>query len=181
MAEGLVHATGADAGSASAPAALKGLQEIALPAPPSWLPQTWGWVVIAALVLALIAWVAWRVWRHHRANRYRREALAELGRIEQALTARGEDGESRAQALVALPALVKRTALAAAPRAQVAALSDVQWLAFLDQTLPGKAFSEGAGRMLPALAYDPRPPSADATQALVALVRRWIAHHHVRV
>ncbi|WP_420996896.1 DUF4381 domain-containing protein [Cupriavidus sp. 30B13] len=171
----LIHAT-AGAVPADAPS-LSGLQEIPLPEPVSWLPQTWGWAVLAALLLAVLALLAWRAYRRRQAGRYRREALAALARIEAALA----DERGRAGALAALPALVKRVALAFAPRAQVASLSAQAWLAWLDGTWRPGSFTSGPGRLLPALAYGSGEPAPAEVAALVALLRDWIGQHHARL
>jgi len=55
-----------------------------------------------------------------------------------------------------LPELMKRTALAAFPCAEVASLSGIEWLRFLDRTGHTDAFTRGHGQLLPEIAYDPR-------------------------
>ena len=37
-------------------AALQKLADISVPAPVTWMPQTWGWAVLAAVALALLGW-----------------------------------------------------------------------------------------------------------------------------
>ncbi|EHP38075.1 transmembrane protein [Cupriavidus basilensis OR16] len=181
----LTHSYAADAaqpvaGTADAAGALAKLQEIPLPPPVSYLPQTWGWAVLGALLLALAGLLAWRAWRRHQANRYRRDALAELARIEAGIAAAAGD-ESRRDALAALPALVKRVVLACAPRTQVASLSAQAWLDYLDGTWRAGGFAEGPGRLLPELAYGVRSPPAAEVTALIALLRDWIGQHHAHL
>ncbi|MBX9827417.1 MAG: DUF4381 domain-containing protein [Xanthobacteraceae bacterium] len=148
-----------------------GLVDIPLPAPVGLWPQTWE-SRLAAVVLAagLIAGVAWLV-RWWSANRYRRAALSELGRIEHTL-----DNMAPADLAAALASLVRRTALAAFPREQVAPLAGPAWLSFLDKTCGGRDFSDGPGRTLAISAYQRSP--ADP-RALVVVVRHWIKAHHV--
>jgi Domain of unknown function (DUF4381) len=153
--------------------ALAGLQELPLPAPVPYTPQTVGWVVIAIVLVALVALVIWRVARHRRANAYRRAALAELAVIEREAT------------VFELPVLLKRTAMAATSREHVAALTGVDWLRFLDRTLNTDAFTRGTGRLLTRIAYYDegqlqKIPPADLQQ-LLHLSRRWIRHHHADV
>ncbi|GGP25049.1 DUF4381 domain-containing protein [Silvimonas amylolytica] len=149
---------------------LAALQEITPPAPVPYTPQTWGWAVLAVLLLLLVGWGAWRLWRHHQAQAWRRAALSELAAIEAALG----DEATRLAAQRALPALVKRVGLVIAPREKVAELSGTAWLQWLDGTWRGTAFSTGPGQLLPALAWQARPPAETAD--LIALLRRWIAH-----
>ena len=115
------------------------------------------------------------------ANRYRRVALAGLRSIETELAS----ADDRAAALGRIPVLVKRTSLAVHPRAEIAELSGEPWLAFLDASVGGRDFREGAGRLLPTLAYAApasvaEVPTSDVI-ALVKLVERWIRRHRVRV
>jgi len=159
---------------------LERLHEIVLPAPVAWMPQTAAWAVVAALFLILLFWAALRLRRRWLANRYRREALAELAALEDALAS----AETRARALAALPGLVKRTALRAWPRAEVASLSSEAWLAFLDESFGRRDFRDGPGQLLPVLAYaSPRRlaelPEEQITK-LVGAVRSWIGAHRAR-
>lgn len=147
------------------------LQEIPLPPAPPWTPQTAGWAVVAALALAALAWGSWRAWRRYRANAYRRDALRELAEIE------------RAGELSLLPALLKRCALAIAPRDQVASLSGDPWLAWLDARCPAAGFSAAPGRTLLGIAYASRDARVDADQAgaLLRAARTWVRGHRARV
>ncbi|MCT4373510.1 DUF4381 domain-containing protein, partial [Yangia mangrovi] len=112
------------------------------PEPVSLVPQTWGWVALAVLLAVLALWGLWRGHRRHVANAYRRAALAELGRA-------GTTAE--------LAAILRRAALAAFPRAEVASLTGADWTAFLSRT--GKSrFPDTAGEELRRAPY--RDPAA---------------------
>jgi len=146
------------------------LRELPLPAPVSYWPQTWGWAVLALVLLALglYALVAWT--RRRRRNLYRRQALVELARIR---------GEVTRQALAArqLPDLLKRTSLAA----QSSGISR-QGIANRrsDVALP---FPEESGRLLATLAYAPDAALRELDPAVLVQLfdasRRWIEEHHV--
>ncbi|SEB16648.1 DUF4381 domain-containing protein [Paraburkholderia sartisoli] len=159
--------------------ALQPLKELSLPAPVSWAPQTAGWLIVALALLALAAWAAWIAWRRHQRERYRKIALAELD----ALAARLNDAPHRAAALAAIAPLIKRTALAAAPRERVAALTGDAWLAFLARTRG--QFDARSGALLSLLSYAPPETLATVSQhdaeALVGHARDWIRDHHVEI
>jgi hypothetical protein len=157
------------------PTSLDHLVDIVVPPPVAWWPPAPGWCVIGAAALVTAGWLAWRAWARWRAAAYRRAALAELRRLE----ARAGDERQRAAALGDLPALVKRTALAAFPREVVASLSGEPWLRFLDRTGGTDAYTAGRGRVLGDLAYDPRAARLDAPAAteLFGIVRGWIRAH----
>ena len=61
---------------------LEGLHDIVVPEAVAWTPQTVGWYVLLATVLAIAARVAVMQRRRRIANRYRREALDVLAVIE---------------------------------------------------------------------------------------------------
>lgn len=178
----LVHST-AEPDSATISGELQTLADVAVPPPPSWRPQTIGWPVAGAIVLALLVFAGWRWWRRYRANRYRREALAELARLRAGMTA---SPAARAQALTDMAELLKRTALAAWPRAQVASMAGAEWAQFL-QANAGKAGA--AVPVLAALVNDAQYRDAAAlaqwpeTQvtATATACQQWIAGHHVPV
>jgi hypothetical protein len=152
---------------------LAALQELPLPDPVPYTPHTVSWWIVAALLLLLLAFAVWRWARHRRSNRYRVEALRELADIEQAL---GENLDAARR----LPALVKRVALASAPREVAAALSGDTWLQWLEHTLPQAGFLAAPGQLLSMLAYGaPQVPDSQAMSALLALLRRWIRDHRV--
>ena len=166
---------------ASADTTLANLREIPLPPPVPYIPQTIGWVVVALLLLVILAYIGWRVYQRHLKNRYRRDALAELAAIERKVRANASSREG----LCELPALVKRTALAFAPREEIAGLTGRAWLAFLDRTYPAAGFVDGPGRLLSQLAYETGAGidtlREDDVNNLLVLIRKWIARHHARV
>jgi hypothetical protein len=125
-------------------AALEKLADIAVPAPVPWWPETWGWAVLGAARLALATWAIVRGWRRHAANRYRREALAELARLEAGL----DEAGARSRLVDAVPPLLKRVALAAWPRAEVAALSGATWVVFLRAHAGRAGLPDAAARLL---------------------------------
>ena len=155
---------------------LHGIDEIHVPEPVSWWPQTTGWKVLA---LALLIWLLYRLyllasrwWK----NRYRRAALARLDALQ--LQANGH----YQQVLASLPELLKATALHAYPRAEIAALSGKAWLEFLDSHYEGPPFCDEPGRKLLAVAYQEQSRwqlSAEDASQLITMSRRWLEQHRV--
>lgn len=127
---------------ASDPGSLQNLNDLILPVAIPWWPPAPGWYVLAALALTALAWLALRASRKWRQNRYRRAALRELNRIRTGIKPAG-----------ALPELLKRTALSAWPRADVASLCGEDWHRFLDESANMKRFRSGQGAELERLAY----------------------------
>ena len=146
-----------------------GLVDIPLPQEVGLWPQTWPARIAIVVLLAAALIAIWQLMRHRHATRYRREALAELKRIENS-----DAAELPAQ----LALLLRRTALAAFPREQVAPLAGPSWLAFLDRTGNATEFSEGVGRWLASAPYARAVLDGTQRTQLVALVQRWIRGHH---
>lgn len=158
------------------PTSLERLHDI-VPSPslPLWPPAPgWYWILglLGVMLLALLL-RAFARWQH---NRYRREALAELAHQEVALRVPA----ARPAAFVALAELLKRTAVTAFPRNEVATLTGREWFEFLDRTGQTTAFARDNGEILERAAYDPRSAtniSESKVDELLSLVRHWISHH----
>jgi hypothetical protein len=148
-----------------------GLKELPLPEPISWFPATPGWLGIAAVALAAAVWVGWRLRRSWQRDAYRREALARLEAIE-----RGALGIDE------LPRVLRKAALAAFAREEVAALRGPEWIAWLNAH--GGRFESEAGEWLDRLPYEStaagRIDPATAEQ-LVSAGRRWVKGHRAVV
>jgi hypothetical protein len=150
-----------------------GLKELPLPEPVSWWPQTFGWYILAALLLLGLAWLGWRQWRHYQHNAYRREGLAKL-----------EVMASDPTALRQLPYLLRKSALCAAPRADVAGLRSRDWISWLNESAGCELFAETDGEKLDALAYarDRQPLLNDTElQHLVDASKTWMRDHRASV
>lgn len=157
------------------------LQDVVAPPAVSMWPQTAGWYVVGALLLAGVAWMAWRWFRHWQANRYRREALAELATLGPRL----HDPALRPGALRALAALVKRTQLSESPRPDVAPLAGETWRTQLSSTMPAGAWPAESTTLLVQLSSlrEERLAQVSSQEAaeLVTAVRHWISAHHAGV
>lgn len=139
------------------------LQDVPEPTPISLFPQTVGWLVLLGILLVISGWGAWRWYRTYQANAYRRAALAEI-------TAAENDPAT-------LESILRRAAITAFGREQVAGVHGPAWVAFLRQALPKREFDENLAATLAAAPYRPTEPSADLTQ----FVQDWIRHHEARV
>lgn len=157
------------------------LQELPLPLPPfSYFPQTWGWLALLLILLAITVFWGVRRWLRWQRDLYRREALARLDIIGQEL---GE-GEHRLAALRELPELLKRVALSMPDAPSVAALGGAEWQAFLLERSPSP-LPEGFATQLSTIAYAPDAQVLalvdSEVHVLLATCRQWIEAHHVAV
>jgi uncharacterized protein DUF4381 len=131
------------------------------PSPPPWAPQTIGWYVLFVVAGLFLLWLAIHSIRRWLADRYRREALQELTSL------------SPNQ----FSALLKRTALTAWPREQVASLTGKPWLDFLNQTAHENLFVKAPGNSIEEIAVRPSAISSQDSQELRRLSAEWIRRH----
>jgi len=163
--------------SAPDPASLQNLNDIVLPEAAGWWPLAGGWYVMFGLLLVVLAWFAYTSVKRWIDNRYRRAALYQL----QLLTEDIDNADKRDYALRQLPVLLKRTALSAYPRSQLASLTGKQWHDFLNSKVSKPSFTESTTIILDKVAYSVGelntvdPGTADK---LLKACRHWLKHHH---
>ncbi|MGI1661965.1 DUF4381 domain-containing protein [Palleronia sp. KMU-117] len=129
------------------------------PAPVPLVPETWGWALLAVIAAGLFVWLVRRRVAHRRANAYRQAALAEL---------------AQATTPAEIAVVLRRAALAAWPREDVAGLAGADWIAFLDRTGPD-GFSETTGRELVTAPW--RGGATTASPALRRAAESWLRTH----
>lgn len=143
-------------------ASLDRLHDIVLPGPVPWWPPAPGWYVVAAVLLFVFARITFLLWRRWQAGAYRRAALRELAGAHDA---------------AAIAEVLRRTALAVAPRHTVAVQSGPQWLDWLARHFPDPVPARVL-QQLTAGVY--AVPNEDVdTSELREFAARWIAEHHV--
>lgn len=147
------------------------LRDIHLPDPISWWPPAPGWWLLLGLLLVLVAlsFLFSHLWRR---GRLRREARAVLEQIQNRYAQQG-DGQ---QLAVDLSVLLRRIAISRYPQAEVAGLTDAEWLGFLDQGIAqskvSNGFSQGVGRVLVEAPY--RPDMKIDAEDLLLLCQSWV-------
>ncbi|MBF0454473.1 MAG: DUF4381 domain-containing protein [Magnetococcales bacterium] len=150
------------------------LHDIHLPPPLSWWPPAPGWWMAAALVI-LLALLAHLLVRRYKKGALRRETLAHLEQLRENYRQQG-DGVALSQHL---SILLRRVALSALPKEQVAGLTGEKWLQFLDNfNQPDKKqpFQKGPGRTLLTAPYQQQVDPQEA-EALLLLCQEWIEKH----
>jgi hypothetical protein len=156
-----------------APDPLAGLRDWHFPEPVTWWPPAPGWWLVAGLIL-LLAVVAARWWRARR----RRTAPLRAAMRELASLRSGLDSERNGRRFAAqVSVLLRRLALVLYPREQVAGLTGLAWLAFLDRTGGAGDFTRGPGQVLADLPYrhaPSDPPGGREPAGLADLAGRWI-------
>ena len=142
------------------------LHEIVSPGPIDWLPQTLGWQVLGLVLALLLLRRSWRIFRVWLRNRYRREAQQRLAQLGPSASA------------TAVNEVLKLTAMTAASRREVAALTGKGWCQWLQTRTPNLIFSPDTLRILGDALYDPQSDLSSAQrEALVQEAHLWIGQH----
>jgi hypothetical protein len=158
------------------PASLQNLNDIVMPAAVNWWPLASGWYVLIGIMLISVLWFGYRTLQNWLANRYRRSALLEL----QQLAFGVQDDKSRDSSLKKLPILIKRTALSAYPRQQVANLSGIDWFNFLNSSTKKPLFTESLLAAMEYISYSNKELNAIDAQTindLLAASSDWVKRH----
>jgi hypothetical protein len=160
------------------PTSLDRLHDVIAPPPVPWWPPAPGWVWVMGFFFVLALVLVLRLFLKWQHNRYRREALAEWKRQDVRLL----DSSERASALTEMSVLLKRVAVTAFPRREVAPLHGSAWLAFLNRTTGTMAYSNSDGAALESAAYNPRSAAEIGdvrAQKISELVLHWITRHRL--
>jgi len=160
----------------SDPSSLQNLNDIVLPAPVGWWPLAGGWYFLLGFLLIVLGWLGYRSFRRWNHNRYRRSALQVLTTISESLQRETE----RTQNLRQIPGLLKRTALSAYPRSEVASLSGKDWYGFLNSTLVVPLFTVDVTNTLNTISYTTgalNEVDSGSAKKLLSISRRWVKQH----
>ena len=105
------------------PASLQNLHDIVVSSPAPFWPPASGWILLLGLFIMLAAFLLIRAVILYRRNAYRRVALDEL-----------RQAAASPEPLALIASLLKRTALAAYGREEVASLTGETWVSWLGRT-----------------------------------------------
>lgn len=145
------------------------LRDIHLPEPVSWWPPAPGWWVVALLALAAIILLLLFSRNRWLRNQYRRAALHELENLTNI-----PQGDQKLL-LEEMSAILRRVAMHAYGRNEVAPLSGNRWLTFLDRTGGTDQFTQGMAKILGSGLYQ------DSTETDIGqvkmIIQRWIKGH----
>ncbi|WP_020564456.1 DUF4381 domain-containing protein [Methylosarcina fibrata] len=143
------------------------LRDIHLPEAIGWWPPAPGWWLLAVL-LPLLGVTLFRLYRHLT----RKTALKTAKRILAAI--RQDKAMDDLTKLSEISILLRRVAISTAPRAQAAGLTGKAWLAYLDRSMRGTPFSEGAGQYLSDARYRKEVPDGLDVARLIDLCEDWL-------
>ncbi len=149
------------------------LREIHTPEAIANWPPAIGWWILLVLTVVVIIYLTFFIYKYWHNNRYRKIAANALASAYRQY----QSNNSKQQYLLQYSALLRRAALTRHTNQQVAGLTGVEWLNFLDQTLGSNEFSQGPGKVIVTAPYQ---QTCDIDiKPLHKLGTRWIKKHKV--
>ncbi|WP_031434265.1 DUF4381 domain-containing protein [Methylomarinum vadi] len=143
------------------------IRDIHLPEAVSWWPPAIGWWLLL-LLIPLLLFLLWRLYKRI----IRRTAVKSAKKL---LIAIKQDKQSTdLEKLQQLSTLLRRVAISLEPRDQCASLTGAAWLRYLDRSVKGSPFSEGAGRCLADAHFRQTAPETIDMPALIGLCEQWL-------
>lgn len=127
---------------------LSQLKDIHQPQPVSWWPPAPGWFILIILILItcfLLGMFAYKAWRRHYRKRFALTSLKNLKVQYQ------KQAETATIAQVSI--LLKRVMIARFGKSKIATLTDIEWLAFLDDVSKTDEYTQGTGQALLTMPY----------------------------
>jgi hypothetical protein len=150
------------------------MDELIEPPPVKFSFDAPGWYVTGALliILVLVAAIFW--YRHYKRNRYRAAALVQLAKKEALLIP-----QQQYDALVyESDLLLKRIAMKKYGRDNVAGLTSLEWVNYINQTWKEKSFNNAEAQLLKHNVYAfSNNISKEEAEAFVEKSKRWIRTH----
>lgn len=147
------------------------LRDIHLPETIVWWPPAIGWWILVGLLM-LLALLAFWLHRRYQGRRLHTEALQALMLIQTTHEKREDDQ----QLIRSLSIWLRRVCISHYPARDVAGLTGMDWLLFLDKSLVNtslpRGFSQGPGKFILSAPYQQNIAASGAE--LLLLCRTWI-------
>ncbi len=143
------------------------LRDIHLPDVIGWWPPAIGWWILLVLIPLFFWLMAWAFKRMTRKTAVK-TAKKLLLRLKQ------DDSLEEKDKLIALSKLLRRVAISQTARAESASLTGLDWLEYLDNSVKGKPFSQGVGKVLAEAHYQNKLPADLDIPAIIALCETWL-------
>ena len=144
------------------------LKDLHLPEAISWFPPALGWWLLL-IVVPLVSVALYFLYQY-----LTRKTPVKLAK--QVLADIQKSSMSNQEKLTALSALLRRVAVSIHARQEVAGLTGMAWLAFLDSSLPDTPFSTGVGRYFLEAPYRPQELSNEKLSKLISLCEYWLSY-----
>lgn len=144
---------------------LEQLKDIHLPDTPSYLPLSWLGIVFSIVLTLLVASLLFYAYRVFKRTRASKAALVKIRELKSIKTVKAEH-------IAQISIILRQVSLAYFPRKQVAGLTGIAWLNFLNNSGNTTAFTSEIGKLLLSAPYQ-KTTTADAKK-LVLLIEKWV-------
>jgi hypothetical protein len=143
------------------------LKDIHLPDAINWWPPAIGWWLLAILIPILCFFLFWLYKRITRktAIKTAKKLILQIKQNTQA---------DDKQKLTELSQLIRRVAISLSPRTETASLTGQAWLEYLDKSVTGSPFSQGAGKDLASAQYQKSPITDIDIPTLISVCEDWL-------
>lgn len=153
---------------------IHGIDEVILPAATSWWPSTIAWQIIAFFISAFTLRYAYRKGKNWWHDRYRRQAISIICELQ------NDSSVDILTIVEQLPFYLKATALQAYTRDQVAPLSGLDWIDFLNEKYGSAHFTDNLSEQLIRVSYRPKSQwqlTEKECLILIDMTKLWIKRH----
>lgn len=144
------------------------LREIHLPEAVGWWPPAIGWWLLAILA-PLFFVLSIMLYKHLTRKTAKKTAKKLLQKIQQ------NSALDDKHKLQEISALLRRVAISISPRVNTASLTGQTWLKYLDSSVKGTPFSEGAGKCLADAHYQKQQAVDLNIPQLITLCENWLS------
>jgi hypothetical protein len=143
------------------------LKDIHLPDVINWWPPAIGWWLLAILIPLFCFFLFWLYKRLTRktAIKTAKKLILQIKQNTQV---------DDKQKLTELSQLIRRVAISLSTRAETASLTGQAWLEYLDKSVIGTPFSQGAGKILATAQYQKTSPADIDIPSLIAVCENWL-------
>ncbi len=143
------------------------LKDIHLPDAINWWPPAIGWWLLAILIPLLCFFLFWLYKRLTR-----KTAIKTAKKLILQIKQNTQTDDK--QKLTELSQLIRRVAISLSPRAETASLTGQAWLDYLDKSVTGTPFSQGAGKVLVIAQYQKSSTTDIDISSLIAVCEDWL-------
>ena len=152
---------------------LEKLRDVQLPPISNKLELAPGWWILSILLIFFLFFLFWFFAKKWKENNYRREALVEL----KAIQSKHQQTSDDLVFLQEIQTLLKRVALTAYPREQVAQLTDIEWIHFLGKSSRSDRFEGQVAEVFIDDIYREKLERSLNHREIEVLARFWIKNH----
>lgn len=139
------------------------------PSPVEFTFETFGWYILAVILLILFGVALYKRYKVYQKNKYRRDALKKLHHIQHL------PGENYSQ-INSINVLLKQVAITTFGRERVAVIYGDEWYSFLESTSKNTNFTNYSAVFSKAV-YDNEDAESKDFNKIIQLTKIWIKNH----